>query len=338
MRCALVAAAAVSAFVAFAPGYARAVPAYVFTTIINPDGPNNTQAFGVNGLGQIVGFYAGNSGPHGFLRDAAGGSTIIDPPNGAAFITPQGINVAGQIVGSSVGGTGQHGFLRNPTGSFTIIDDPNATIIPRFGPNTNTSARGINAAGQIVGGYLDASGSHGFVRDAAGSFTTIDDPKATNDTGASGNLPGTGATSINDAGQIVGTYNDTSGTHGFLRDVVGNFISLDDPNATLSTAPSGINAACQIVGNYRDASGDHGFLRDAAGGFTTIDPPNSTNNTFVSGINDAGQIVGFYSDNSGIYGYLATPLATAVPEPAPLAVLGAGLIGLCLMRRRRTAA
>jgi len=52
-----------------------------------------------------------------------------------------------------VGGT-EHGFLL-AEGEFTTIDVPGAM---------GTLPTGINAAGQIVGGYTDASGTgHGFL-------------------------------------------------------------------------------------------------------------------------------------------------------------------------------
>jgi probable HAF family extracellular repeat protein len=70
-----------------------------------------------------------------------------------------------------------------------------------------TVANGINDAGQVVGYYGDISGTHGFLLDVDGSYTTIDLP------GARETIP----SGINDAGQIVGSYVDAGGTHhGFL--------------------------------------------------------------------------------------------------------------------------
>lgn len=75
-----------------------------FTTIDVP-GAFRTQAHGINGAGQIVGFF-GTSGAvasqHGFLY-AGGSFTTLDVP-GASFTQAFGINDAGQIVGYSVGG------------------------------------------------------------------------------------------------------------------------------------------------------------------------------------------------------------------------------------------
>jgi probable HAF family extracellular repeat protein len=53
--------------------------------------------------------------------------------------------------------------------TFTTIDVPGAGY---------TVASGINADGQIVGWFTDATGTHGFLRDGA-TFTTFDVPHNT---------------------------------------------------------------------------------------------------------------------------------------------------------------
>src|ERR1700731_1757327 len=68
------------------------------------------------------------------------------------------------------------------------------------------------------------------------------------------------AQAINNAGQIVGVYQDGAGTqHGFLYSG-GFFTTIDDPSATDGTNARSINDAGQIVGSYNHASGQHGFV------------------------------------------------------------------------------
>jgi uncharacterized membrane protein len=108
-------------------------------------------------------------------------------------------------------------------------------------------------------------------------------------------VPGSTATvarGINALGQIVGSYMDERGTHGFLLRN-GVFSTIDVPGGN-STIASGINNAGQIVGAYGDGadSGNHGFLlRDAA--LTTLDVPGSLD-TRAGGLNNRGLIVGTY--------------------------------------------
>jgi probable HAF family extracellular repeat protein len=84
------------------------------------------------------------------------------------------------------------------------------------------------------------------------NYTTLDDPLQTDFM--------TQASGINDAGQIVGQYHNSSGYHGFLYSA-GTYTPIDDPLATISTVASGINAAGQIVGSY-GSNATHGFLYD----------------------------------------------------------------------------
>ena len=57
------------------------------------------------------------------------------------------------------------------------------------------------------------------------TYTTLDDPLATN---------GTVAYGINATGQIVGSYTNVSGAHGFLLSG-GTYTTLDDPLGTNGT-------------------------------------------------------------------------------------------------------
>ena len=80
---------------------------------------------------------------------------------------------------------------------------------------------------------------------SAFSFTQLDVPGATL----------TAARGINDAGQIVGVFTNSTGTHGFL-DTGGSFTQIDVPGAILEgTRANGINGAGQIVGFFQNSTG-----------------------------------------------------------------------------------
>ena len=131
---------------------------------------------------------------------------------------------------------------------------------------------GLNDLGQVVGGmktawvmstatstragnmslsnYFEGRRAPAFV-ESKGVFPVIKDPAAG---------PGgfTNALGINDRGQIVGDYCDSSGNncHGFL-DTNGHFTTIEDPNAPPgSTFPDLINNVGQIFGTYFDSAGN----------------------------------------------------------------------------------
>jgi hypothetical protein len=114
-------------------------------------------------------------------------------------------------------------FVASPAGKITFYTLPFANYSPT-GP-FNATATGMDNAGDVVGGYTDASGGyHGYLRSASGVLTEINDPLA-----AAG---GTIADGISpDGSVIVGFYLDSAQVmHGFLlRD--GTFTTYDVPGA-----------------------------------------------------------------------------------------------------------
>lgn len=89
--------------------------------------------------------------------------------------------------------------------------------------------------------------------------------------------------------QIVGTYSDISGTHGFLLSD-GDYTTLNVPGGR-NTAAYGINGHGQIVGTYEDARGvTQSFLLDSG----TYTPFSECGDTPMSlyGINNSGSVVG----------------------------------------------
>src|SRR5262249_23721868 len=100
------------------------------------------------------------------------------------------------------------------------------------------------------------------------------------------------AAGIDDHGNIIGTFDDASGLHAFLRDRHGNFVTFDAPSATL-TLGFDINLAGFAVGSFIDNSGSTeqiGYIRNRAGSFTTFTVPGNDGDTIPVGINIFGQV------------------------------------------------
>ena len=283
---------------------------YTYTTVNDPaaiNSTNGTYAQGINDAGEVVGYYYDSAGfAHGF-RDSGGNFTTLDYPSGIANSQsyPEGINDEGQIVGWYNDLRSDHGFLYSG-GIYTAINDPLATV--------NTIPRDINDKGQIVGYYQDVTSSgglanHGFIY-SKGIYTAVDDPFASINPHGGSTANGTVALGINDKGQVVGYYFDSTGsTHGFLYSG-GKYTTLDDPLGVEGTVATGINDRGQIAGYYFDnLHNQHDFLY-SNGKYTTLDDPASMTGTYVTGINNKGQIVGDYQHSgsgSHFHGFLASP-------------------------------
>ncbi len=286
-----------------------------FATLDGPTPASYDAAYGINAAGAIVGTYEDGVGmSHGFLL-RQGHYTIIDDPEassgGLEGTSAMGINTQGDVVGYYVHGVFPnltlHGFLLRQ-GHYTTINDPAAGKRSHMG----TAATGINAAGDIVGYYIDSGAVyHGFLLHR-GRYTTLDDPEAARRLSAE-LPPGTMASGINAAGDIVGYYLDGGAVyHGFLLHR-GRYTAIDDPMAPsdvlVGSQAHGINAEGDIVGFYIDDTDmSHGFLLHH-GLYTAIDDPLAGSGTLggtqVLGINPEGDIVGYYTDSGGTrHGFL----------------------------------
>jgi probable HAF family extracellular repeat protein len=196
------------------------------------------------------------------------------------------------LVTVSLLGLPPRGLSQEPVpGTFRTIDFPGAADTVEC----CSAILNINDEGQIVGGYMDASGTgHGFLL-KGGMFTTIDFPGAVY----------TEALGMNARGQIVGEYIDAikMASHGFLLTRRG-FATVDPPGA-INRYINWINQQGDMVGGYMDMDGSfHGVLV-SRGAFMTIDFPGASN-TFGLGINSRGEIVGGYVDSAGLnlHGFL----------------------------------
>jgi len=201
-------------------------------------------ARGINNSGDIVGGYVGDDGnEHGFLLRKGNLTTLDVPYAGSVGTQMNAVSDSGVIVGAWVDSAFTvHGFIYK-NGDYMHLDYPGALDTYPFGINPRgdivgnwdadqstvghgfvfsrgqmfsfdvpdavpdgTAANGINARGQIVGGYVGLDGSsHGFLAEGA-TFTRLDCPGAVRTT----------AWGINAAGQIAGTCDTTDQRLGFV--------------------------------------------------------------------------------------------------------------------------
>lgn len=169
------------------------------------------------------------------------------------------------------------------TFSYTTFAVPGAVL---------TAAQGINARGDIVGFYDDATGRrHGFLlRD--GLFTTIDYPGAAS----------TDARGIGPGGEIVGGYRlpgePSVNLHGYQRSADGELTRVDYPGHT-NTIPQRILADGTILGcrHNQDTMGSmYGVIMGRRGN-QEIPESMSMNN---GGTPDGRRIAGLYTNMAGI--------------------------------------
>jgi hypothetical protein len=92
--------------------------------------------------------------------------------------------------------------------------------------------------------------------------------------------------------------------------------------------PMDLNISDQVVGFYFGSDKRaHGFFYDEGSVFT-MDYPGAAG-TFLTGANDEGDLAGWYRDGGTSHGFVATP----VPMPGSVCLLGAGLLSLALTLR-----
>ena len=168
-----------------------------------------------------------------------------------------------------------------------------------------TDPEDINTSGQVAGVYTDQSNAlHGFIRSAAGAYTTYSFPAGK--TNAS--------VSINDAGEVAGYYYGSDYVFaGFVRDTNGTITTFTIGPAT-RTSVAQINQGGSVVGGYGGTRGlRRGYLRRPDGTTVSLEYPGAntiTSTTTPSAINQSGVIIGYYqintTNNTVVHGFILT--------------------------------
>lgn len=171
-----------------------------------------------------------------------------------------GINNAGTIVGDYVDSASvQHGMILAGK-KLTTINDKSCTAISGTG---GISFFGINSAGTAVGWCTNTkTGLDQGLEYSAGKITVINYPKSN----------GTQLSGINDKGEIVGLYLDsTNATHGFS--LVGKKFTSISVAGDTNTVAWGINNAGQITVYATNSAGDYDSYLLTGKKFKNIDNP-----------------------------------------------------------------
>jgi hypothetical protein len=174
--------------------------------------PAFNQLLGLNDSDIAVGFYNDSAGnAHGYTYNVS--TKVFTPVTlpaswGATSETATAINNGGWIAG----------FYTNPSGNVLGFLDENGTFVSLSAPKgngTNTSFFGLNNKGEVVGSYVNASGTNGLVYNwLTNTWTTVDNPHQSF-TPAFG-VSGTTINGVNDLGQLVGFYSDGTHVNGML--------------------------------------------------------------------------------------------------------------------------
>jgi PEP-CTERM motif len=118
----------------------------------------------------------------------------------------------------------------------------------------------------------------------------------------------TQVTGINNLGNTVGFWIDTSGANHGFTDFGGAFTSVDDPSSTASpifTQFLGVNDSDEVAGFYVDAAGNSHAFTYSGTTFTPIMPSDATMAT-ATDLNNSGEVSGFFTSslNGDTYGFL----------------------------------
>jgi len=281
------------------------------TQLIDHPGATDTQVFGINDRGEVVGNGVGDPATLPFVYDSRM-SALTDVAPAAGFLATSvlGNNDAGTLVGSvvSLDGLTISGFIRSKDGTYTFFDHPDAF--------SSTNPRAVNNMGLVTGFSDREDGTTiGFIYDSKnGMFTDID----------TGESLFTIAHGINSRGEVVGNSfydvgDDPCGIGefvnlGWLRSADGTVTYFQVNGA--STRPRGINDRGSIVGFVNDSGIVKGFLvqPDAT---QCQQIPVATDDllqvmgfetTFPEGISNSGVIVGSTGDFDGpTHGFIVTP-------------------------------
>jgi probable HAF family extracellular repeat protein len=207
-------------------------------------------ATGINDAGQVAGWYLFEADyprhPSAFITgpDGTGKRDLI--ALGGNFTSAEGINNSGQVVGWTGTEDNLHAFITGPNGE-DMRDLHRSSWIQSF-------ANDINETGQVVGTYTTSlQDPFDPLAYTFGSFITGPDGTGMRGLGTTGGDYTYAASSINDAGQVAGSFWGADGSfHGFITGPDGMGIMdlnllVDLPAGVTLTGAVDINNNGQVI-------------------------------------------------------------------------------------------
>jgi probable HAF family extracellular repeat protein len=269
-------AVAVLAVLAVRP--AAAQPVYTVQDLGVLPGDTSSVAWGINALGDVVGWSAGPNGPRAFVHTNAGGMTALPALPGRPRSVARDINDSGVVVGTAdMGGTDLGHAVVWSAGS--VVD------LGTLGTGFYSEAWGVNNLGQVVGssftnGGNGLSGVHAFLYSPGGALVDLT-PETDNSR----------ALDINDAGQVVGYKTALGGYHAF-RWHAGSFQDLGVLPGFAHSFGWAVSADGRVAGNVTSASGNSERFFRYTEGTGLQDLGGAGEHNVALGINTSGQVVG----------------------------------------------
>jgi len=233
--------------------------------------------------------------------------TVLPVPATAASLAATAINSSGQVTGAIEfnGGVPSHAFLY----SQGVVSDLGSLDYPGSQLVGNTSGHAINAAGVVVGTFVDPvsqSWSYGFEY-SSGTLTALS---------AASGFTNCTATGINAAGLIVGSCANLSSTEAVIY-----ASGAPQPIGPAGATATAVNDYAQVAGFTTAA----GFVyNDQTGATATIpalmssaasQPANPT------AINNAGQVVGWQAEGSNYAAFLYSNGTTGLLADVPPSIV-----------------
>ena len=261
-----------------------------------PAGGSDFTMFGINNNDVVVGTYMNSSGSQVGVFGPFDGSDYQTIDDGGGATQPRGLNDNIWITGFDTGTLQQ--WERSPQGD---LQD----ITRNGNPVVGAVVQGINKAGVFVG---NDSNSRFAAIGRKYKYTGVIKTKICN--------MGCAGRAIDDAGDVGGLYDDSSGIqHGFVK-LAGQTkpIKVDYPNAVY-TVVEGMNNKGIVSGQWEDTgSVIHGFLYDISKKtYTSLDAPGASF-TQVWGLNDAGVVAASAAESSGVESFAYCMHSTGCPS------------------------